>query len=157
MARSIDDILNEADALINSRSQEKVAAAAPVLDDDVTSLARLLSMDAPATVKTAQPEIFEMNLNEKVAHALAITDTLTHIEELMKIASFEEAARERGIPQDQIDKFISEKLAFNSASKHVIPAAVAGVAGYAVGSKKGKEKGYNKALDDVSSAFSQGQ
>lgn len=156
MARTIDDILNEADEIINSKGTEKTAAPAPT-EDDVTSLARLLMDPAQVTKLAAQPESFEMNLHEKVAHAIAIVDTLGQIEELQKLAQLEAAALERGVPQEQIDAFIQEKLAANAATKFVVPAALTGVAGYAMGRKSGKEKGYNKAVDDFSQMLSQGE
>jgi hypothetical protein len=106
-----------------------------------------------------------MNMVEKAAHALAMTEVLLNIEGFKKIASFEKVAKEKGFSDEQIEKFESEKFAgvLNGVSTigKALTAhgallgggAAAGAAGVAYGKHKGKKEGYNKALDDVNSAF----
>ena len=53
---------------------------------------------------------------EKVAHALAIVETLMNIEQLQKVAAFEKTATERGFTPEQIAEFI-EKQAMVPAYK----------------------------------------
>lgn len=155
MARSLSDILNEAEGIIEKRASEKPVAQS---FDAVEKYASFLNGLASAAPSPAAPE--EFNLLEKIAHAIAIVDTLTFLEEHEKIAQFEDICRERGYSEEQIAGFIEKKASGMAVSKgmsrYLLPAALAAGAGtFAVGHHKGKKKGYNQALDDISAAMSQ--
>jgi len=108
MAKSINDILQEADDLIS----KKVAAAAIVpTEDDVMKLASELRADPPAA-----EEMSDYTLSEKLAHAAALLDTLINFEELMKVAAFEEDARSKGISQEVIAEFFEKRAALQFRS-----------------------------------------
>ena len=146
MGRAIEDFLREADEII----EKKASAPKPApSDDEVVKIAHILAAkDSPQ---------FEMTLFEKVAQAAAIIETVQHMDKLEKVAKFEEACREKGYSEEKIAEFL-EKRAMNDvgrwAAKHVLPPAVAATAAGIYGHKKGKEKGYKNALDDVQKAFS---
>ena len=150
MARSLEQLISDADQIIEKRAAAPKAQAA-VDDGEVVKLASLLAAkDAP------QADTFQMTMLEKVAHSIAIVETIQQLEQLEKIAKFEEGCRGKGFSEDQINAFL-EKRGFKEVSKYVVPAGLAGLAGLAYGHHKGKEKGYRKALGDVQSAFSSPQ
>jgi hypothetical protein len=147
MGRQLEDFLKEADALIEKNASKPKAAPA---DDEVVKLAHMLTAkDNPL------PDHFEFTPLEKIAYSIAIVETMQNMEQLEKIAKFEEGCREKGFTEAQIQEFLTKRADAKSfAVKHVLPAAVTGAAGLAYGHKKGKEKGYRNALDDVQKAFS---
>lgn len=153
MARTLDQILNEADDIISGRSaaQEKTASPAPS-GDEIENLAKYLESEVHAQTKVASSDV-EMTAFEKVAYSMAIVDTMTTLEKLTKVAAFEEKARAQGYSEAQIGEFLEKQAASEFGKKTILPAAAAALAAGAYGHSKGKEKGYNKALDDVSGAF----
>lgn len=152
MAKSIDELIREADVIIEKRASKKseVDTVLPA-DDDVVKLAALLVEDVmPAT---SEPKI-EETLVEKVAHAIALVETLSSLNQIQKIMQFEKTAKEAGHTDEQIDAFLEKNAALKPVHKYVtLPGMLAGVVG-GLGYSKGKKKGYEKALDDVNKAFS---
>lgn len=156
MSRSINDILREADDIVAARTSEKTASAAKSTpsysDEDIFKLAEALTAPEESTINT---------LTEKVAASIALVDTLLNLDTLIKIAHFEKAAKEKGYSEEKVAEFL-EKQASEGAAKFksvvkMLPwmagaAGAGGVAGLVHGHKKGKEKGYNQAVNDMYSA-----
>lgn len=175
MALKIEDLFSQADEIIDARSgQEKTASVSTTKEDDeITKIANALLAEEDTTQTIdMQPKVDKGNddetLIEKVAKSLAVTEVLMNLTEFNKIAALEQAAIDKGIPQEQIDKFVTEKVAGlkgegvkGLAKALTLPGAIlgaggaAGAVGYVQGKKKGKEKGYSQALQDVNQAFSQ--
>lgn len=170
MARRLDDLLNEADALIEKKAAKAQApASSSAEEDEVEKLANALLAEENLETMSAQKRAptkgtDEWELGEKIAHAISIVSVLSQIEEIQKLGQFEKTAAEKGFSQDEIDHFMGEKVAAAIQAgadkvRKLLPAALAaggaGAAGYASGRTKGKEKGYSQALNDVNQAFEQ--
>lgn len=106
MAKSIGQLLAEADEMI-----EKNAAAASVgsektagvEEESVEALAdRLLKMGGQEA-KEQDP-----NLLAKVAHAVAVVDTLMNLPTLAKVAELEDKAREAGHSDEAISAYFEK-------------------------------------------------
>lgn len=174
MALNIEDLFSQADEIIDARGgQEKTASVQPAHEDDeITKLAnQLIAEDSATNTIDMQPKVDKGHdaetILEKVAMSLAVTEVLINLNEFKKIAELEKVAQSKGIHQDIIDKFVSEKVANikaegikGIAKALTLPGAIlgaggaAGAAGYVHGKKKGKAKGYDQALQDVNQAFS---
>jgi len=167
MAKSISDLLNEADDIIEKRASVSTPISSDV-DDGTIKLAEDLEtwgLDAPKeeaeSVKVASVEVDPyLDINEKVAHAIAIIDTVMNLPLVQKIAEFEKKAAEQGFSKEEIDEFVKKanraKKLETAARWLILPsAAAAGAGGFVSGKKKGKDKGYNQALTDVNKAFEQ--
>lgn len=153
----LEDLIREADSVI----EKKAAKAAPVVStdssDDITKLAEMLLSDdevKPTQTKVAAPAREETPF-EKIAHAIAIVETLVNIEELQKLASFEEQAKSKGFSDAQVEEFIEKKAAaLKPVHKYVtIPGALLAL-GAGAGHAHGKKSGYSEAMGDVSRALS---
>jgi hypothetical protein len=154
MSKTLSELLAEADHIIEKRGE----AAKPVEsgNDDIIKLASMLSMDDEQTTVVTAP--LEMTLFEKVAHSMAIVETVARIGEFEKLAQFKEAAAEQGWSEAQIDEYL-EKKATPSPSRFgkMLPASILALGGMgaagAVGHKKGKKKGYGEAQSDMQQAI----
>lgn len=171
MARRLDDLLNEADQLIEKKAAKAQAPATSPSkeeDDEVEKLANALlaeeNVDTMSAQKRAPKGDEDWNLEEKVAHAISIVSVLSQIEELRKLGDFEKTASSKGFSQEEIDQFMGEKAAAAITAgaekvKKLLPAALvaggAGGLGYVKGQSSGKDKGYSQALNDVNQAFEQ--
>lgn len=100
MAKSLDALLTEADALIES----KLAPVAAQPQDDIFKLAEELTASGKAT-----DEDIAYSLTEKIAHSIAVVDTLLNLETLSKLAAFEDLAAEKGYSEEQMAKFFEKK------------------------------------------------
>lgn len=170
MARRLDDLLNEADELIEkkaAKSQSPVTSS-EVEDDEVEKLASALLAEEDVNLMSAQKRAprgdEDWNLEEKVAHAVAIVSVLSQVEELRKLGDFEKTASSKGFSQEEIDQFMGEKTAAAIRAgadkvRSLLPSALVaggvGAAGYAKGRSSGKDTGYSQALNDVNQAFEQ--
>lgn len=97
----LDTLLKEADELISSKLQ---TSSKVTQDDDIFKLAEELKT---STQGAAEVEAF--SLIEKIAHSVAIVDTLLNLETLSKIAALEEKAKEAGFSEGQISDFFEKK------------------------------------------------
>lgn len=170
---NIEQLFSQADEIIDAKGgQEKTAATIPAGEDSVIKMANaLIAREDSVESVDMQPEVdkgdgYDKSLIQKVAESIAIADALSNFETFRKISILEKSASDRGIPQEEIDKYISKKLAglkSSLAKSLTLPGALlgataiagAGGAGYATGNKKGEKKGYKDALSDVNQAFSQ--
>lgn len=108
MARSISDLISEADEIlaIKTASEQK-----PVAQDDIYKLASDLK-------KTAKQEESsdDLTVTEKIAHAVAIVDTLLNLAEMKKIADFEKKAQDAGYPEEKVSSFFEKRASVNFRS-----------------------------------------
>ena len=100
MAKSLDALLSEADAIIET----KLAQVKPELKDDIFKLAEELTSSG----RVSNEEI-ALSLTEKIAHSIAVVDTLLNLETLSKMATFEDKAVASGYSEAQLSKFFEKK------------------------------------------------
>lgn len=106
MAASLNSLLTEADSIIESRLSSK----APAVQDDIFKLAEELK------ASSVKNDDLDLTLTEKIAHSIAIVDTLLNLEALTKMASFEEKAKESGFSEEQISEFFEKKASIKFRS-----------------------------------------
>lgn len=102
MAKTLDQIIQEADELIKGR-HEKVAQSKSPSDDLIAKLAQeVLTSDneAPSELET---------VTEKIAHAAAIMDTVINFQELKALAEFEKKALAQGNSPEEIGAFLEKR------------------------------------------------
>jgi len=169
MAKRFDDLLLEADDIIEKRASAGNAPIEPVSSefnkeiDDFASMLEKAAKDTrekpkdedePGHNAGAQQDL--VNPYEKIAHACAVLDTLDHLEHFVKLAQFEEQAKAAGHSEEKIAEFLEKKAAESptnpAIAKYLALAASAGLGAYA-GHRSGKRKGYDQALKDVNDAF----
>jgi len=121
--RSINDLIRDADQIFEKRaaaSGKKTEGS--YTDTDIFKLAEEIrkSPERPSE-KLAEQDLVEadvdiMSLREKIAHSVAIVDTLLNFDQLQKIASLETAAREKGFSDSQISEYLEKnaELQFRS-------------------------------------------
>lgn len=122
MVRPLSELIKDADDIIFGRpsSLEKTAGSTEVdlTEDDIFKLAEQIRKAPEAQVqaekRAAESDEFDFTLREKVAHAIALVDTLFNMPTLVKVAAFEEAARAEGYTdteiQAQLEKTASIKF-----------------------------------------------
>ena len=170
--RSFDKIMADVDAEIGAlrEGSEKTAAAG----EDVLDLAAQLRTSAQGVGAPVSAGIDPalVTMTEKVAHAIAITDTLLNLDTLVKMAEFEKKAMAKGFSQEQIETYMAKTASAKGGLTTVMSAlrkagpragaagvgvAAGGAGGAALGHKKGKEtgqeEGYIQALGDVNRAM----
>lgn len=104
----IEDLLREADAVIEKKASVKVEEKLEV-SDEVTKIANLLMQEDDEYEKIASPKENE-DLSVKIAHALVINEILCNLDKFNKIEEFEKKASAQGFTQEQIDAFVVEKM-----------------------------------------------
>lgn len=105
MAKSIGQLLAEADEMIekNAAATSTKKAAAQPAEESVEVLAeRLLKLGGQAD--TAE----DPGLLPKLAHAIAVVDTLLNLPTLAKVAALEEKAREAGHSDEAIAAYFEK-------------------------------------------------
>lgn len=108
MVRPLSEMIKDADNIIFGRqsSQEKTAGkkTTDIGDDDVFKLAEQIRkpVEVPTEKKANEEGEFQFDLREKVAHAIALVDTLVNMPTLMKVAEFEANAKAAGFTDAQI-------------------------------------------------------
>lgn len=102
MARSIGDLISEADEILAMKSGA-VKVAEP--QDDIYKLASELKKVAVKEDSTSD----DLSVTEKIAHAVALVDTLLNLEEMRKIADFEKKAGEAGFSEDKVASFFEKR------------------------------------------------
>jgi hypothetical protein len=86
-------------------------------DEDVFKLAEELRRPTKKHEKTAESgdeTAVALTLREKLAHSVALVDTLLNLERLEKLAAFESAAREKGFSDQQIQSYFEKNASVSS-------------------------------------------
>lgn len=110
MALKIEDLLREADQMIEKRASANVEVQ-PVYSDETAKLANLLMQEDDEYEKVATVvEPVKEELTVKIAHALVMVEMLTNLEKFNKIDEFEKRAAAQGFTQEQINEFVVEKM-----------------------------------------------
>lgn len=106
MVRPISDLIAEADKIVEHHMTKQAASHE---QEDVFKLAEELKKPV------ASPG--DLSMTEKIAHAFALVDTVLNLPELVKIAQFEDAAREKGIPSEKVADYFEKNASvrFKSA------------------------------------------
>jgi hypothetical protein len=151
----LDEIIAQADAVIEKRASahQVPPVTAASNDEEIVKLASFLMSDGPTKVESSPATTFEMTFVEKLACSVAMVEALSNVEEFMKVAEFKDKALQSGYTQDQVDAFL-EKRALAVPRSVAIP-ALAAVAAGAAGEVHGRKKGYNNAISDIQSMYSQ--
>lgn len=109
MVRPLSELIQDADDIIFGRktAEEKTAASADteIADDDIFKLAEMIrKVPEPETTEKSASEDDQLvfTMREKVAHAVALIDTLLNLPTIAKVAAFEEKARAAGYTDEQI-------------------------------------------------------
>ena len=112
MAVKIEDLLREADDLIEKRASANVEVKQLNDTDEVIKIANLLMQedDEYEKVANAVVESKQEDFSVKIAHALVINEVLMNLDKFTKIDEFEKKASAQGFSQEQIDEFIIEKM-----------------------------------------------
>ena len=178
----IDDIFKDADAIIEKRASASKTekTASKVEPSQGLSIAESILKGDYDSVKTAS-ESSSVNMTdfEKIAHAVAIVETMINFNELSKLTKVAQEATSRGFSKSEVDSYIEkkaselplvsvaeavgliEKTSARKGIKSMLTSTTArraaGLAGAgtlgALAHKKGKESGREEALDDVRKAF----
>lgn len=113
MIKSINDILKEADAVIEKTASVKTASKIIDSDDDITSLALELEKAGLSVglEKQAAAQSDDETAFEKVAHAIAILEAVDSINNEEKLSKVAQAALEKGFTTEQVEAFVQEKRA----------------------------------------------
>lgn len=119
MARKLCDILADLDVRIEKRAQAKTASA-PASDDDVEKLAETLVKSAPRRPpNNPDPRAF-MTEVEKLAHSMAVVETLLGGKPLAKICEFEKKAIDAGAPSSEVQDLVTKYAAKTELGSKVI-------------------------------------
>jgi hypothetical protein len=163
MAKTIDQLLKDADDIIEKRASVKTASAADD-DDSIEKMAAALMAPLPVVTEVVAPQDSAIQtVTEKVAEALVLGEFLMNLEQIQKLEMFKQAAQAQGHSAEQIDAHL-EKIAARLDYKRIMPlipvigaAGLAGAGGAYLGHKSGKKsgskEGYSQALSDVDKAM----
>jgi len=110
MTKTFNDLIAEADQIIDKHTTKTAAQTAIQQADDVFKLAEEL-------IRPADDSKTHMTMIEKVAHAFALVDTVINLPEIVKLAQFEEEAMKKGISPDRIAGYFEKNASakFKSA------------------------------------------
>ncbi|MCJ7520614.1 MAG: hypothetical protein MUP21_00080 [Dehalococcoidia bacterium] len=116
--RSINDMIRDADEIFEKRASKqentKSTKSSGYSDEDIFKLAEELRGPTKAPVvrdKVANDDgetKLAFTLREQIVHSAAIIDTLLNLEQLVKCAALESAAREKGFSEEQIQSFFEK-------------------------------------------------
>ena len=115
MPRTIDQLLAEADDIIEKRASVSKKDLTEEVSDDILKLAQQLSSTDVEEADDGDDSNVK-TLLEKVAHAMAITEVFANLPYLKKAAEFEKQASEKGYDKEKIQGYL-EKAA--SAANYV--------------------------------------
>ena len=123
--KSLDSIFAEADQIIADKANaapsesEKTASVADLnLDASMSLTEEILAgdhdlknkLDASSQTKVASEQTDEgFTAMEKIAHAVAIVDTLLNITELQKLEKVASVAQDKGFSESDVDAYIEKK------------------------------------------------
>jgi hypothetical protein len=106
MVRPLSEIIRDTDEIVSRRVSEKTASPSQdeLTDDDVFKLAEQIrkAPSVPTEKKASQNEDLEFTMREKIAHAVALVDTLLNLPTLIKVAQFEDSAKAQGYSDAEI-------------------------------------------------------
>ena len=104
MPKSIDELLAEADSIIEKRAEKKEEESS-----DISEILKLAQSLQNETIEEDDlPESNCVSLLEKVARSLAITEVFANLPTLKKLGEFNKVASERGCSPDQIDAYLEK-------------------------------------------------
>lgn len=112
MTRDFNSLIEEADGYIAKKSEKGFSKTASSKEDIEKLAAKLVAGEAPQS----EEESAIQTLNEKVAHSVALVDTLLNLGTLVKVAKLEQEAADRGIPHEKVANYIenNHSLKFRS-------------------------------------------
>lgn len=150
MAKSLSDILKEADESIEKKASKPIEKTASAEDQEIEKLAAFLNAQSLEKVAgITQPIETEI---EKTARAVALMEAAIALED-DTISKFIKTAKDNGHKDEEIAVYLNEKIAADvPLHKYVIPALIGGSA-LGVGSAIGKKQGYKKAVSDIEGAL----
>lgn len=109
MPKTIDQLLAEADEIIEKRASASKEDTTEEISDDILKLAEQLSS---TPVEDGADEPVENNhvntLLEKISHSLAITEVFANLPYLKKAAEFEKQASEQGHSPEKIQGYLEK-------------------------------------------------
>jgi hypothetical protein len=114
MRRTLSQILQEADSIIEKRAAEPPPTISS--DDEIFKLAETVR-NHRSEMKT--PEPIELTHEEKVAFSMAFLETLLSAQELAALHRFEKEAIARGLPQESVQSFYEKVAEKTEAGKRV--------------------------------------
>lgn len=120
MARKLCDILADLDVRIEKRAQAKQASAPASDDGDVEKLAETLLKSAPRRPPNNPDPRAYMTEVEKIAHSMAVVETLLGGEPLAKICDFEKKAIDAGVPSDEVQDLVTKYATRTQAGGKVV-------------------------------------
>ena len=120
MVKSIAQIFQEADVAIEKRANAN-AVVPSRKDDDIFKLAEAVRASAPQTEEPLPP-LSDFTEEEKLAHALALTETVLSGKEILALQQLEKTAKERGVPDEEVQAFFDR-----AAAQHGIGLKTAGL------------------------------
>jgi hypothetical protein len=112
MARSLAQIMKDADGIIEKMASENESISLRDEEDDLFKLASEMTKK-PVLEDHAKQASFELTPFEKTAASIAVVETILGAQELAKIVEFEKSASERGLTTEQIQG-VFEKISENS-------------------------------------------
>lgn len=113
--RTFEQILQDADRIIEKRAQEATPPPAPVIEED--EIFKLASQ--VRTCKSELPAPFEFTEAEKTARAMAIVETILSAKDLTNLVKFEKEARARGMSEETIQGFFNKVADASRVGKRV--------------------------------------
>lgn len=111
---SLAQILNEADEIIRAKTASGISktASAPVSSgDDIFKLAEEVRRGPPAAVKEAAADVSDdeiATVTEKIAHALAITETYANLGVISRLDDLEKQALAKGNTPEQVNAYFEK-------------------------------------------------
>lgn len=114
MGKKITDLLEEVDEVIAKRAS---APKEVVSEKDVFAMADQLRKQASPEQPVVEEEVESVEtpiqtLNEKVAHALALTEVYANLPFFQRLSEFEKRAAKNGLEEQEVISFL-EKKAFH--------------------------------------------
>jgi len=100
MSISLDQLLSEADELIEKNASLNKNERFDD-EDDIFKLAQKLTSN--------ELEVIEETPFEKIAHAMAIIETVQSINNAKSVEKFEKMARENGYSEEEVGSFLESK------------------------------------------------
>lgn len=116
----LDDLLNEADQIIEKKASKNIQEKAPEysdnLDHETAKFAEML-LDNDQVLneavtghkKEASVKLKEMTPFEKVARSVAICEAVQTLADMEKLGEFVKVAKANGYSDEQVEKFVMDK------------------------------------------------
>ena len=107
MARKLADILADLDVMLEKRAQEKQDSV-PAASEDDGEIEKLAEDFLDFEPEASSNEVIELNEAEKIAHSMAIVETLLCGSDLKKACAFEKEALRRGASTEDISATLTK-------------------------------------------------